>query len=647
MRHFTSARLELVCLMALACARTPVADPAPSPDLESVMDAERRRFAREVLVEPSPPVFPAKGPPLLSDPGPFPPMHFEAFVSRTQVDPPPGRLVQVHNLVVREPPRAVLKTDGTLQVEWSSDRQLLGGRLDYGLRVESLRSARRIFRKVAGTRIDEAGNGIARFDFRSLLGPRYDLGAQARGRGVLALRLRLLDRELQAERWADLDVGFRCRGPCRPDAEIVQLPSFLLGPVVDVVGRTSAIVTVETDVPTRARVVVLGDPIRRFDGSGLGLRHEIPLTGLPPGRALDYVVLVQDGRSEIGEARGGQVRTEGSGPFRFGVMSDSRAGLGGPDARYYGSNGGALRDLAALVLQRDHRFVLFVGDLVNGYTTEAGAFRQELEGFVRAVQPVAARVPFYEMIGNHELLMDAWSSGYMANKAGPVNTESVFRDVFTNPSNGPEVEEGPSLEELVYSFDWGPAHFVALDSNYDYRSDFSDERHPRYGTGVREGWLSDGQLAWLERDLTSARARGQRHLFVFTHEPAFPAAGHVQDAMYWNGRFPEVLERRDRFWSILVEHEVTAAFFGDEHAYTRSLIDQDVDPRWTHPIHHVVTGGAGAPYYALDLGVPWIESVQAFEPDTHLCEVEVDGAQVFLRAINDRGELIDTAQLAP
>jgi len=647
MKRFTFARPEIVGLLVLACARNPVPASPPPSDLEMVMEAERRRFAREVLVEPDRPVFPAKGPPLLSDPGPLPPMHFEAFVSRTRVEPPPGRPVQVHNLAVREAPRAVLDADGTLQVEWSSDRRILGGRIDYGPRVEGLRSARRVFRKVAGISMDEAGRGIARFDVRSLLGPRYDLGAQARGRGMFALRLRLLDQELQAERWADLDVGFRCEGPCRSDAKLVQLPSFLLGPVVDLVDRTSAVITVETDVPTRARVVVLGDPVRRFDGSALGLRHEVPLTGLPPGQALDYVVLVQDGRSEIGEARGGRVRTEGEGPFRFGVMSDARAGLGGPSARYYGSNGGALGDLASQALQREHRFVLFVGDLVNGYTTEPGAFRHELEGFVKAIQPVAARMPFYEVIGNHELLMDAWSSGYMANKEGLVNTESVFRDVFTNPVNGPEVEEGPSLEELTFSFDWGPAHFAVVDSNYDYRSDFDDERHPRFGTGVREGWVTEAQLSWLNEDLAAARKRGQRHLFVFTHEPAYPSAGHVQDAMYWNGRFPEVLERRDRFWSILVTHEVTAAFFGDEHAYTRSLVDEDVDPRWTHPIHQIVTGGAGAPYYALDRDVPWIDAVQAFEPDTHLCEVEVDGAQVFLRAINDRGELIDSAQLAP
>ncbi|MEM1025323.1 MAG: metallophosphoesterase [Myxococcota bacterium] len=647
MRRCTFVRPELALLLLWACARAPVAEPPPSLELDVLVEAERARFVREVQVESENPSFPPRGPRLLGESEASAVYTFESFVSRRRRDPPPGTPIQVHNLVVREAPRGLIQPDGTLRVEWSTDRPLLGGRIDYGLRLEGTRSPRRVFRKVAGIRVDEAGNGQAHFDFRSLLGPRYDLGAVGRGRGILAIRLRLFDAEIQVERWEDFDLSFRCQGPCRPDAELVQLPSFLLGPVVDQVSREGGVVTVETDVPTRARVVVLGDPIRRFDGSGTDRRHEIRLGGLEAGIAHPYFVLVQDGRKETSEASGGQIRTMGSGAFRFGVMSDSRAGIGGPSARYRGSNAGALERLGAQVLQREHSLVLFVGDLINGYTTEPGAFRHELEGFVQAVQPVAARVPFYEVVGNHELLMDAWSSGYMVNKRGSTSTESVFAEVFTNPDNGPGPADGPSLSETAYSFDWGTAHFAVVNSNYDFRSNMEDEQHPAYGEGVREGWVNDVQIEWLDKDLAEARVRGQKQLFVFTHEPAYPSAGHVRDAMFWGGRFPEVLERRDLFWSILVKHRVLAAFFGDEHAYTRSLIDQRVDPRWDHAIHQIVSGGAGAPYYALDRSVPWIDAVQAFEPDTHLCEVEVDGRQVILRAINDRGEIIDRVQLAP
>ncbi|NJK89382.1 MAG: hypothetical protein HC923_08230 [Myxococcales bacterium] len=334
--------------------------------------------------------------------------------------------------------------------------------------------------------------------------------------------------------------------------------------------------------------------------------------------------------------------------FTFAVMSDSRSGLGDPEADYRGSNRRALWDLSSLIYERGTDFVVFVGDLINGYTTESGAYRYELEGFMEAVQPFAARIPFYEAMGNHEVVIEAWSSGFFNDRPGPQNSQTIFRDAVVNPRNAPspEVEGAPPYDESVFSFDHGSAHLVILNTNYWYRSHIERTDHPRYGMGIREGYLTDAQLEWLDEDLRAARARGQKHLFVFTHEPAFPAAGHVEDAMYWSGKFPDVLARRDAFWSTLSKHGVLAAFFGDEHSYTRALIDDAVDPSFTTPVWHIVTGGAGAPYYALDESVPWIDAIVKFQPDNHYCEVRVDGDRVELVVVNRLGLPIDRAVLS-
>ncbi|MEO1171275.1 MAG: hypothetical protein AAFX94_04375, partial [Myxococcota bacterium] len=160
-----------------------------------------------------------------------------------------------------------------------------------------------------------------------------------------------------------------------------------------------------------------------------------------------------------------------------------------------------------------------------------------------------------------------------------------------------------------------------------------------------EGWLTQGQLDWLDADLARARAGGARHLFVFTHEPAFPNGGHVQDAMWYRGKVLEVLERRDAFIKILMKHGVLALFSGDEHNYSRTRIDQDVSPGYAGRLWQIITGGAGAPYYAQDVGVPWVKNVESFAPVHHTVLVDVDGDRVRLRAVTTQGETVDSVEL--
>jgi len=575
-------------------------------------------------------------------------------------DPPRGREhrpLRVHNLVVKRRPTAVLAEDGRIIVRTQSDRDLVGGRVDFGARIRDFGPPDRIYRKTVPVRLLDGGFVRAELPMEALLRPKYDVDrVRASGRGIVAIRLRLLDRGLGAERSEDLDLPFRCaERPCAletPGQRMIQLPSIRLGPFVDRVDEDGAVISFETDVPTTARVVVLGARgfEARFDAESAATRHEVDLENLAPDTAHRYWVFVQDGRGEAHEAVEGAFRTPPADPTRlkFAVMSDSRSGLGEPAASYRGSNRRALSDLSARILSRGAEFVVFVGDLVNGYTTEPAAYRYELEGFFQAIQPVASRIPFYEAMGNHEALIEAWSSGFLNDRPGDVNSQSVLRELVVNPTNAPEpeMEGAPAYLETVFSFDYGSVHLAVVNTNYWFRSHHERTDHPRFGMGVREGYLTDGQLEWLREDLARARARGAEHLFVFTHEPAFPAAGHVDDAMYWNARFPEVLERRNQFWKILSDFEVVAALFGDEHSYTRALIDESVDGSFAQPVWQLVSGGAGAPYYALDESVPWIGAIRAFRADHHFCELTVDGPRVELRVVNRMGQVIDRAVLA-
>jgi hypothetical protein len=115
--------------------------------------------------------------------------------------------------------------------------------------------------------------------------------------------------------------------------------------------------------------------------------------------------------------------------------------------------------------------------------------------------------------------------------------------------------------------------------------------------------------------------------------------------MWWHGKIPEVVQMRDRFWKILCEYEVLAAFFGDEHNYSLTLIDDSVNPEFIVPIWQVVTGGAGAPYYIRDEGVPWAGSVRSFYPSQHGCFLSVAGDDVLMEVVTPEGVLLESVQL--
>jgi hypothetical protein len=218
--------------------------------------------------------------------------------------------------------------------------------------------------------------------------------------------------------------------------------------------------------------------------------------------------------------------------------------------------------------------------------------------------------------------------------------ERVFAEEFVSFGNAPEpAPNAPPYRELVYSCDYGNVHFTSILSNYWYTN------RPGQAPGYRQGWVDDIQLAWLRQDLAAARARGMEHLVVFTHEPGYPNGGHVRDGMYWNGKIPEVNDMRETFWKILGEAKVLAFLAGDEHNYSRLLVDENVLPGIAHPVWQIISGGAGAPFYTQDTSVPWAGRVACFDVRAHVCLFRVNGPAVTITVKDRTGGVIETAVL--
>ena len=158
----------------------------------------------------------------------------------------------------------------------------------------------------------------------------------------------------------------------------------------------------------------------------------------------------------------------GSNAFRFVVMGDNTGG----------ARPGAWEEAIAEINLLKPDFVLSVGDLIEGYTTN----RAELSVMLTGLDAMTTRLhaPFYHCPGNHDItnpmMYDTWVARYGV--------------------------KGKSY----YSFDYRNSHFVVLDT-----------ATPFFNTN-----MVAEEVQWLGRDLAASRQAD--HVFVFYHVPQWANA---------------------------------------------------------------------------------------------------------------------------
>ncbi len=284
-------------------------------------------------------------------------------------------------------------------------------------------------------------------------------------------------------------------------------------------------------------------------------------------------------------------------PFRFAVLCDSRG-----DARTNkcsDDNSGVSPALAVVVgdiLERSKthpiRLILFPGDMISGYLkrdaeTVAECNRTQLQHWRNTVKPLEeAGMTLRVTMGNHDT--DTLGASQLGVRCSPharpyipaLDNFKVFKELLGDWLVG---NPGPASDlGLTYSFDAGGCHFAMLAAY----------------TMFQNNSFSNETFQWLEQDLSEASAKGMP-LFVASHPPAFPGAGHLWDSLsffdpdYRCDYYAGIDRRteRDRFWNVLKKHKVVAYLAGHEH-----LIQvQEVEGVW-----HVVSAGLTKRLYTLN-----------------------------------------------
>ncbi|HPX56339.1 MAG TPA: metallophosphoesterase [Syntrophales bacterium] len=254
-----------------------------------------------------------------------------------------------------------------------------------------------------------------------------------------------------------------------------------------------------------------------------------------------------------------------SSSWTFAVIADTQ-GDGSPQIDGKSCiNDTVLRAIAEDISREKPDFVLVAGDLVNGWFRNGGTgYAIQYENWRKAMAPVYhAGIRVYPIRGNHDsgperLALPPLPSHLEPPPDTPVALKKAFQNAFSEsyiPKNGPVDEAG-----LTYSFPHKNAFIVGLDQ-------FTGGQHK-----VNQAWL-DGQLA----------GNGNRHIFIYGHEPAF-GAGHPDNLAF----FPE---ERDLFWNGIGKAGARIYFCGHDHFYNRALIPDQTG----NPIRQIIAGTGGGP----------------------------------------------------
>ena len=469
-----------------------------------------------------------------------------------------------------------------------------------------------------------------------------------------------------------------------------KLPGISTGPFVSLVSSDrpgSVTVCFETAEPVQASVIVDG---RRFEDKEPTKDHAINISGLRPGTVYSYRVAFKGYTSRHYALKTAPLPADNI-PVAFAYTGDSREGVGGGQEALMGVNHLTFERLANLAYRKEADFLLFGGDLFNGYTSSVEDFETQLFSWKRAVSGFWHERAVYPVMGNHESLLRVFNGGDIRLDRWPYATDSaeaLFARAFNNPNNGPETSDArrPSYKENVYSFQYGPVYVIAFNNNY-----WASFNEKEFG-GSPEGYILEDQMAWIESEVKRAENDPSvRFVVLFAQEPVIPNGGHTDDAMWYSGDnnvraytmrsgslTPEskgIVEVRNELIRLVAASPKVACVLGsDEHAYHRTLISKDVplgDPKKDdankngvvceqgescsaldvgHPTWFITSGGAGAPYYAEE-PTPWNAYLKAHRPgdyfyssQANILIFQADGGSLGLEVYNPYGQRIDTIE---
>lgn len=344
------------------------------------------------------------------------------------------------------------------------------------------------------------------------------------------------------------------------------------GPYLQLLTDQSVTIVWNTDVAAACALAIhpVGGPTSTIPG-GTGTVCSIPVGSLAPDASYAYTPLA-DGAAIDTES---VFRTDDPTlPFTFLVVGDS------------GCNCPAQTAIRDRMLTVPADLVLHTGDMIY----ETGAAADFNPKFFAPYRDLLRELVFWPCLGNHDVAADAGAS---------------WRAAFSTPANN------AAASENYYSFDFGNAHFVVLDSN----------------ASTAPG---SAQHTFLDQDLAASTAEWK---FVAFHH-----------TIYSNSQHGSNLGIRANLVPLFDARAVDVVFMGHDHDYERTyaLTNNQIVAPGTGTVY-VTTGGGGRALYPAGHSATTAYAESAY----HFTRVDVNGATLHLEMIRDDGAVRDTLDLPP
>lgn len=288
------------------------------------------------------------------------------------------------------------------------------------------------------------------------------------------------------------------------------------------------------------------------------LIHEFPLKNLSVGRKYHYKVESSRASKVLSEGYTFKTAPAENTPFSFVAWGDNR------------TNFDICTEVAKLIFNKKPDFIINSGDIV-----ESGiSYNRWEKEYFTPLRSVMSIIPSFVSIGNHE--QDAeW-----------------FYKFLSQPGN-----------ETWYSFNYGNAHFISINSEKDYSPESE-------------------QYKWLLSDLQSEKAKKAVWKFAFFHDPPYTEGRHSP-----NTNIQEILV------PLFEQYKINMVFNGHNHCYERG---------YKNGIYYIVTGGGGASLYSWKRDDPVIE---IFEKKFHYCLLNISGKQLQFFVYDNSDNLLDSLSI--
>ncbi len=336
-------------------------------------------------------------------------------------------------------------------------------------------------------------------------------------------------------------------------------------PYLQYVTPNSIIIKWETVTPMVGKVIYSEDDSFSNEKRELNPAkiHEIKLVDLKPGTRYYYKVSYNNTMLESASFTTAPV--PGTPNWRMVAYGDNRSY---PETH---------KRIVAQILKLNPSMIIHTGDLV----ASGDSYEQWKEQYFDPMKGLSENITVFPSLGNHER-----------------NSPYYYEYMSVPDENG----------ESYYSFDYGNAHFIALNSNAE-EAPFA---------------IDSEQTKWLINDLKeNADAEWK---IVFFHHPLFrchPTRGIEPQRWVWQ----EVFE----------EYGVDLVVNGHDHYYQRTYAIGNYKGKPSRGIYYLLSGGGGAPNYPI---VPKVHAANRRSVH-HITVMDFQGDRIIGRAIDDEGNVFD------